>query len=193
MSILLYLPALLVIWFKRKGLASTLGYLITLLATQALFAIPFLREDPVAYARSAFDLGRVFMFKWTVNWRFLGEDTFLSPQLAMSLLVGHITVLVGFGLFKWCKPDGGVYRVLERGFRRPTLPAGLALVTPDCKPFFIMAFYQANLSTDIATVLFTSNLIGIIFARSLHYQFYSWYAQQLPFLLWRTRFPTPLK
>lgn len=33
-------------------------------------------------------------------------------------------------------------------------------------------------------VLFTSNLIGITFARSLHYQFFSWYAHQMPFLLW---------
>jgi len=45
----------------------------------------------------------------------------------------------------------------------------------------------------VATILFTSNLIGIIFARSLHYQFYSWYAQQIPFLAWRTRYPWPLK
>jgi len=37
------------------------------------------------------------------------------------------------------------------------------------------------------------NLIGIMFARSLHYQFYSWYAQQLPFLAWRTALPVPIK
>jgi hypothetical protein len=46
---------------------------------------------------------------------------------------------------------------------------------------------------DIATILFTSNLIGILFARSLHYQFYAWYAQQLPFLVWRTPYPLVLK
>ena len=48
-----------------------------------------------------------------------------------------------------------------------------------------------NLET--AVVLFTSNLIGITFARSLHYQFYSWYAQQIPFLSWRSRLPLPLR
>jgi alpha-1,3-mannosyltransferase len=41
--------------------------------------------------------------------------------------------------------------------------------------------------------MFTSNVIGITFARSLHYQFYSWYAQQLPLLVWRTRYPVPIK
>lgn len=54
---------------------------------------------------------------------------------------------------------------------------------------------RKNLYTvsDVATIFFTSNLIGIIFARSLHYQFYSWYAQQLPFLAWRTRYPVLVK
>ena len=35
-------------------------------------------------------------------------------------------------------------------------------------------------------MLFTSNLIGIMFARSLHYQFYSWIVWATPFLLWRS-------
>jgi alpha-1,3-mannosyltransferase len=46
---------------------------------------------------------------------------------------------------------------------------------------------------EIATVMFTSNLIGIVFARSLHYQFFSWYAQQIPFLAWRTKYPVIIK
>jgi alpha-1,3-mannosyltransferase len=36
---------------------------------------------------------------------------------------------------------------------------------------------------DIPLLLFTSNLIGITAARSLHYQFHSWYFHQIPFLL----------
>lgn len=32
--------------------------------------------------------------------------------------------------------------------------------------------------------MLASNYIGICFARTLHYQFYSWYFHALPFLLW---------
>ena len=196
MSILLYLPGLLVILFKRKGLVGTFIRLLSIAALQAFFALPFLQEDPWAYVRLAFDLGRVFLYKWTVNWRFIDEQTFLSPIWARTLMAGHISVLVAFGLFRWCKPDGSVWAVLARGFRRPLLPAGLAPVTPDCELFSLASSYVSDIcipSLDVATVLFTSNLIGIIFARSLHYQFYSWYAQQLPFLAWRTRYPWVLK
>ncbi|KAF5324538.1 hypothetical protein D9611_004241 [Ephemerocybe angulata] len=173
MSVLLYFPGLLVISFKRRGPSSTFLSMVKVAATQVLFAVPFLKENPWSYARGAFDLGRVFLYKWTVNWRFLDEQTFLEPKLALGLLIGHVTVLVAFAWFRWCQPDGGTWSVLARGLKRPLLPAGLATVTPDY----------------VATVLFTSNLIGILFARSLHYQFYSWYAQQLPFLAWRTRYP----
>jgi len=112
-----------------------------------------------------------------VNWRMIGQDTFLSRQWANGLFLGHVSTLAAFGLFVWCKRDGGVWTVLRRGFRKPDLPASFAPLTADY----------------IATIFFTSNLIGIIFARSLHYQFYSWYAQQLPFLAWRTRFPVLVK
>lgn len=37
---------------------------------------------------------------------------------------------------------------------------------------------------EILLIIFTSNFIGIIWARSLHYQFYSWYFYTLPFILW---------
>ncbi|KAJ8597956.1 glycosyltransferase family 58 protein [Rhizopogon salebrosus TDB-379] len=172
MSAILYLPGLLVILFKRHGSAITIRHILVLALTQIVLARSFL-ENPTSYFQNAFDLSRIFLYKWTVNWRFVDERTFLSSAWAKGLLLGHVTVLIAFGLFRWCRSDGGVAGVLVRGFRRPTLPAGLAPVGPDY----------------VATVLMTSNLIGIVFARSLHYQFYSWYSQQLPLLTQRTKFP----
>ena len=133
MSILLYLPGLLVFLFKRKGLWSTLRLMVTVSVTQVMMAFTFLREDPWTYLQSSFDLSRIFLYKWTVNWRFVDEKTFLSSHWAKGLLVGHVSVLILFGLFKWCKLDGGVWPVLRTGIRQPHLPAGLAPITADCK------------------------------------------------------------
>ncbi|KAH7915011.1 mannosyltransferase [Hygrophoropsis aurantiaca] len=177
MSALLYLPGLLVILFKRHGFLATLRHLLVLACTQMLAARSFLGSNVWSYLHNAFDLSRVFLYEWTVNWRFIGEDTFLSPGWARGLLLGHLSGLVLFALFKWCNGDGGVFNVLSRGLRRPALPAGLAPVSPD----------------HVATILMTSNLIGILFARSLHYQFYSWYAQQIPLLAQRTKYPIPFQ
>lgn len=44
----------------------------------------------------------------------------------------------------------------------------------------------------IVTVIFTSNIIGVVFARSLHYQFYCWYFHMLPYLLHRVSPRVPL-
>ena len=57
--------------------------------------------------------------------------------------------------------------------------------------FFMIIMYTENwlglgdLSARfILVTVFTSNFIGIAFARSLHYQFYCWYFHTLPYLLW---------
>lgn len=136
MSVLLYLPGLLVILVKRNGLVYTLRKTLNILGIQTMLAYPFIHKDWRAYVNAAFDFSRVFLYKWTVNWRMVPEDTFLSQRWAKGLLIGHLSVLIIFGLTRWCKKDGGVWVVLDRALRRPTLPAGVAPVTPDCKlPF----------------------------------------------------------
>lgn len=193
MSIILYLPGLLVIFFKRRGLVYTIRKLSFIFATQVLFAFPFIRNNWRGYIQGAFDLSRVFLYKWTVNWRMVSEETFLSPQWRRALLLGHVCTLIAFGWNRWCKQDGGVLQVLLRGLRRPTLPASLIPVTAECELRNCLHSIEAKIDLAIATILFTSNLIGILFARSLHYQFYCWYAQQLPFLTWKTRYPLAVK
>jgi alpha-1,3-mannosyltransferase len=45
----------------------------------------------------------------------------------------------------------------------------------------------------ITTILFFSNFIGVMFARSMHYQFYSWYFFTLPWILWQTSLPVVIR
>lgn len=44
------------------------------LARQVVVGMPFLALHPVSYLSKAFELGRVFEFKWTVNWAFLPPE-----------------------------------------------------------------------------------------------------------------------
>ncbi|KAF8498348.1 mannosyltransferase [Gautieria morchelliformis] len=173
MSILLYLPGLLVVLVKRHGLLHSLRHVATIVLIQVVIALPFLRTHPWSYLSSAFEFSRVFLYKWTVNWRFLSEDVFLGRPWALILLVGQLSTLIAFASIKWCRSDGGAVNAIHRALRNPMVGASTKGVLAD----------------EIITIFFTSNLIGIIFARSLHYQFYSWYAQQIPFLLWHTKYP----
>ncbi|KZO99402.1 glycosyltransferase family 58 protein [Calocera viscosa TUFC12733] len=178
MNALLYFPAILLLQFQSVGLVDTLLQFSTLiLQIQILPALPFLLHNPVAYLTSAFDLSRVFLYKWTVNWRFVPEETFLSGSFSQLLLSAHALMLGVFLLERWTTKDGGLGALLSRGLARPSRAAQLVKPTSDY----------------IVTVLFTANLIGVTYARSLHYQFYSWYALQIPFLLWRTPYPVPIK
>jgi len=129
---------------------------------------------------AAFDVGRVFTHEWTVNWRFLSEKTFVDARLHVALLGLHLVVLVAFAFTKWLPRHGGLYRALTERARRPVSPGGLVTV-PCCQ------------LAEIVYAMFTANLIGMVFARSLHYQFYVWYYYSLPFLFHRTSLRAPVK
>jgi alpha-1,3-mannosyltransferase len=131
MSVLLYLPGVLIILVKRRGVAGTIRAVVQMVAVQVLLGRRFLAEYPREYFSGAFDLSRVFLYKWTVNWRFVDEDIFLSPIFARALLVGHLSILVAFGWFKWTKKDGGVPFLLKRALRYPTQPASPLMVSAD--------------------------------------------------------------
>ena len=130
MSVLLYLPAFLVVLVKQRGLVTTIRLCLTIFAIQGLLAYPFL-EHPSSYINNAFNFSRVFLYQWTVNWRFLSEEKFLDPNFAKALLVGHVSVLVAFGLFRWCRTSGGVFAVVNRAMKHPNRPANPVPVRAD--------------------------------------------------------------
>lgn len=159
MNVLLYYPALLAIHLFETGLMATIRNQMIILALQVLPALPFIAENSGNYLRIAYNLGREFEWRWTVNWRFVGFKRFLGLQKSSTLLLLHGVTLLLWFIYRFQRPLRGA---LSSGRRKPSL--GLQRV-------------------QMVRILFECNLIGIIFARSLHYQFLSWYSLTIPFLL----------
>jgi alpha-1,3-mannosyltransferase len=133
MSNLLYLPGILVILFQRRGAFATARHVAMMVTVQGFIGYNFLLHYPREYLAGAFDLSRMFLYEWTVNWRFVDEATFLSRPWSQTLLLGHLSTLVAFGTLKWCRKNGGVSQVLSRGLRKPFSPAALKPLTADCE------------------------------------------------------------
>jgi alpha-1,3-mannosyltransferase len=87
MSALLYLPALLMNLNFHFGMIKTIGCAILLIVFQLMIGIEFILHDKDAYFGKAFEFSRVFMFKWSVNWQFLGEEMATGKQWASQLLL----------------------------------------------------------------------------------------------------------
>ncbi|KAK0714529.1 glycosyltransferase family 58 protein [Lasiosphaeris hirsuta] len=177
MSLLLVLPAVGIVLFLGSGLASSMRLAAMMALVQVLIGVPFLAYNPWGYLSKAFEFSRQFFFKWTVNWRFVGEDVFLSKGFALGLLGLHVAVLVGFIAGRWLKPAPmsllGLVAPLIRG-KAPFTNKEQQAVSRNITPQYIL------------TTILTANVIGLLFARSLHYQFYSYLAWSTPFLLWRS-------
>lgn len=163
MNILLFAPAYALVFYEDLGIFKSIKNALMALTTQILLALPFLITDPMAYFTRAFNFGRVFLYKWTVNWRFLDEETFKSPKFYAILLGLNLTVLFLIFFNRW-----------------------LNIVLPK-------RFSLSNRRDDPILTLFIANFIGVAFSRSLHYQFYVWYYHSLPLILWATRYSVVVK
>lgn len=171
MNILLFFPAFALVLFKARGIFKTVTSLSHMAMVQLVLGLPFLATYPYSYFSRAFDFSRIFLYKWTVNWKFVPEDLFYSRNFAIVLLAGHLVTLVCFVFGRWLLPEGGLRALLRHAF------------TSSPQHLKTYAQYATN-PEHVLVLCFTSNLIGMLFARSLHYQFYSWIAHSLPFLVW---------
>lgn len=176
MSLLLALPGLGVAIFLTRGAQTGLKQLWIMLQMQIIIALPFLPKHAMGYLSRAFEFSRQFLFKWTVNWRFVGEETFLSKEFSTSLLVGHVTALAVFVLTRWLQPTGRPLSKMILHALKMREPLG------DIQ----QQVSRCITAKFILTTVLTANVIGMLFARSLHYQFYAYLAWATPFLLWRS-------
>lgn len=125
----------------------------------------------MAYLTRAFEFTRQFLFKWTVNWRFVGEETFVSKEFSGALLAIHAALLALFAQTRWLHVSisDAFDELIE-----PQSTARQARIARRVTPDFIL------------TSILSAMTIGCLCARSLHYQFYAYIVWSTPFLLWKS-------
>lgn len=194
MNVLLYAPPLLLLMLKAMDIGGVLLALAGAALVQILLGFPFLVSHPVAYISGAFNLGRVFIHFWSVNFKFIPEPVFVSKGFAIFLLAAHLIALAAFAHYRWCKHEGGLLKFLHSRYVFMRMRFAL-LFSSSFKKHGKSSSSSIKILTKehIVTTMFVGNFIGIVCARSLHYQFYSWYFYTLPYLLWRTRYPTLIR
>lgn len=168
MNVLLFAPGLLLLLLQiSPNLPVVIIRLLLCCALpQIILGLPFLLSYPESYIRKAFELDRVFFYKWTVNWKFLPESIFLSKQVSILLLLLHIVFLFICGR-RWLQ---STQRMMGKGIFLVNHNDDLSNKRLLSAPY-------------ITSTLFVANFIGICFARSIHYQFYCWYFHSIPYLL----------
>ncbi|XP_050673389.1 lethal(2)neighbour of Tid protein [Leptidea sinapis] len=235
MNILLFAPALFFFYLINLGLSGTIKQLSVCAGTQLVLGLPFLLNNPIAYIKGSFDLGRVFNHTWTVNYRFLEVKVFEHVMFHGMLLAIHILLLMlclpmCIQYFKsYCRlryvqkqvqPQidaenmkykkssklGKDIKAKQEGeklsqdqenflksFENMLKKSSQKQLTKEKKDKLETEEPNYSINYDILSQLFILpmflvNFIGIVCARSLHYQFYSWYFHTLPYLLWSTNY-----
>lgn len=187
MNALLFAPGVAVLLCQAKGFRGAMWRIAVYCAgVQIVVGAPFLAHAPVSYISRAFEFTRVFFHKWSVNGACLEEEHFLDRRLAVALLAGHLFALLLFGHLRWTFPKSGGLFGLLKGCSYEQAGTRTVSQRPD-------ACLHKLLPLHIVQVLFTSNFVGIVFARTLHFQFYLWYMHTIPMLVSMSSLPVALK
>jgi len=90
MNVLLFAPGLLLLLFYRFGILRTIPKLMICAFLQVVLGLPFLLDNPIGYISRSFNLGRVFIYYWSVNWKFIPEEFFFNSNLGINTTHFHI-------------------------------------------------------------------------------------------------------
>jgi alpha-1,3-mannosyltransferase len=143
---------------------------------QLVLAIPFITTNWAGYLGRAFELSRQFTFEWTVNWRMLGEELFLSRSFSITLLAFHVITLLVFISARSLK--------LQERSLLGLIPYVIRFKSPFTEQEELKISHKVVTPRYVISAILSANVIGLLFARSLHYQFYAYLAWATPFLLW---------
>jgi alpha-1,3-mannosyltransferase len=99
---------------------------------------------------------------------------FLSRKFAYSLLVAHVGMLLLFLQTRWVSPSSSGIIDFIRRYARSRNGSVEGRIAESVTPVFVM------------DTMLGSMAIGLLCARSLHYQFYAYIAWATPYLLWRS-------
>jgi len=174
MNVLLFAPGLGILMWITLGFWQTIPCLLVCAGTQVFLGMPFMLDNFAGYMNGAFEFSRQFKYVWTVNWRNIPEELFLNRSFHAALLALHLGTIAFFVFRQWTVPEGGLLKVLTKA-------------TP------VDSTAQQPANRRFVHILFVSNFIGMVFSRSLHYQFYSWYFYTIPYLLWHTTLPVVVR
>ncbi|KAI4938186.1 hypothetical protein J4E85_000625 [Alternaria conjuncta] len=164
-----------ILMVMKLGGREALTQAMIIVQVSVLYGYPFRKRAPSYFAR-AFELSRAFLYKWTVNWRFVPESTFLSRPFAIGLLALHVGLLIWYARTRWIKPS------------KRNVKEFLKLCIPAIEPRDQDTMSSKITPDFIMTTMLTAMTIGLLCARSLHYQFYAYVAWCTPFLLWKAGF-----
>mmetsp|Transcript_9287 Transcript_9287/g.27894 ORF Transcript_9287/g.27894 Transcript_9287/m.27894 type:complete len:435 (+) Transcript_9287:281-1585(+) len=192
MNVLLFAPPVLVVLLQETSPAVIMQGVTAGVGLQLMLGAPFLVVAPTHYVSRAFEMSRVFLHVWSVNLKFLPPWLFQSRGVAVTLLTAHLALLMAFAACRWTEQPGGLSGLLCRSGSTPFGRKASTAEQPDKASSDTRLGAPGQLSAaHVLATLFTGNFIGIVCARTLHYQFYSWYFHTLPALLWWARLSTP--
>lgn len=187
MSCFLFAPGLFYVLLRSLPLWRVVLCVLVCAGWQLLVAYPFLLYDGPSYRSRVFDLGQIFTVRGSVNFQFVPEEIYVRPEFGHTLLALTVLTWVVQWRTRWRhRPyivPVVVHTVQRNGdpVKRSDKKGQPAIVDPDVA--------EENASIAVILTLLESNIIGVAFARSLHYQFLTWFFHAVPAVLYYTSYP----